>query len=260
MNFIFRTTAIMLLLLSRTSAFAATPTSSGTEQTQLPEQQQNAVCSKRFKYCLSGLYGISSTEQASVIQPYTDFNTLYNQAPNAQKELEIICASAALLTGTDSIFAGTKSKQRALNKINYELGGKAERITDLARATIVANDVSSLVEAYEVLERETTVVKVKNRFKNPRKSGYRDLNLLVKLPKSGLIAEVQLHLKAIADVKSGPEHDLYEEIQLIERNALEQNRSLSELEIAKIANIRQVSKELYQNAWQPYITTHLQAA
>ena len=53
----------------------------------------------------------------------------------------------------------------------------------------------------------------KNRFKKPTASGYRDLNLLVRLPKTNLIAEVQLHLKAIADVKSGPEHDLYEQIQ-----------------------------------------------
>ncbi|CAH0540129.1 phosphoribosylglycinamide formyltransferase [Vibrio marisflavi] len=260
MNFIFRTTAIMLLLLSRTSAFAATPTASNGDQTRLLAQQQNAVCSERFKHCLSGLYGIPNTEDVSVFQPYSDFDTLYDHAFGAQKELEIICASAALLTGTDTVFSGTKSKQRALHKVNYELGGKAENITDLARATIVANDVSSLMEVYEVLNRETNVVKVKNRFKNPQASGYRDLNLLVQLPQSGLIAEVQLHLQAIADVKSGPEHDLYEEIQLIERKASEQNRQLSELEVTKIANIRQISKELYQKAWQPYITTHIQAA
>ncbi|MCL9783424.1 RelA/SpoT domain-containing protein [Vibrio sp. S4M6] len=259
MSFIFRTTAIMLLLLSRTSAFAATPTSSNNEQTRLPSQQQNEVCSKRFKHCLSGLYGIQNTEQTP-LQPYNDFDQLYSLADSAQKELEIICASAALLTGTESIFSGTKSKQRAQHKIQYELNGQPERITDLARATIVADDVPSLVEAYEVLSRETTVVKVKNRFKNPQKSGYRDLNLLVQLPNSGLVAEVQLHLKAIANVKSGPEHDLYEQIQRIERRANEQERPLTELESAQIANIRKVSKELYQQAWQPYITTHIQAA
>ena len=112
----------------------------------------------------------------------------------------------------------------------------------------------------QVLERETTVVKVKNRFKKPAPSGYRDLNLLVQLPKTNLVAEVQLHLKAIADVKSGPEHDLYEQIQHIERRADTEQRAINEFEVAQINNMRRQSRQLYQDAWQPYITTHLSAA
>ncbi|MCV5804366.1 hypothetical protein OFN34_36775, partial [Escherichia coli] len=78
----------------------------------------------------------------------------------------------------------------------------------------------------------------KNRFKKPGPSGYRDLNLLVRLPKTNLIAEVQLHLKAIADVKNGPEHDLYEQIQKLERQASMEKRNLSEIEMASIKNMR----------------------
>ncbi|KOO11698.1 phosphoribosylglycinamide formyltransferase, partial [Vibrio xuii] len=97
------------------------------------------------------------------------------------------------------------------------------------------------------------IVQVKNRFKSAKASGYRDLNLLVQLPKTKLIAEVQVHLKAIADVKNGPEHDIYERIQRIERNAATQNRELSEFELAQIQHMRSESKELYHNAWQPYL-------
>lgn len=86
------------------------------------------------------------------------------------------------------------------------------------------------------------------------------MNLLVRLPKTNLVAEVQLHLKAIADVKSGPEHDLYEKIQKLERQAMLENRELSEIELASIRNMRTQSKNLYQQAWQPYLTTHLEAA
>lgn len=164
------------------------------------------------------------------------------------------------MTHTQAYFAGTKSRQRALEKVELELDGKAERITDLARATIVANDVASLVTAYETLSREATVVKVKNRFKNPAESGYRDLNVLVQLPKTGIIAEVQLHLAAIAQVKSGAEHELYEQIQIIERTARQEQRELTEWENAQIAKMRSASRDLYQQAWQPYITTHIQAA
>lgn len=257
MSLFLRTTALMLLVLSRAPAFAAIPMAPSSDGNRATNQ--NEVCSKAFKHNLSGLYGIQSIN-STPLQPYSDFDVLYSKAHQAQFELETICKSTALLTNTDAYFAGVKSSHRAKEKIALELDNKPERITDLARATIVADDVAGVMEAYEVLNRETTIVKVKNRFKKPAASGYRDLNVLVQLPKTQLVAEVQIHLKAIADVKSGPEHDLYERIQKLERSASLQERALSEIELAQIKNMRRESRELYQNAWQPYITTHLSAA
>lgn len=257
MSLFLRTTALMLLMLSRAPAFAAIPTAPAGEQNR--SGNQNEMCSKAFRHNLSGLYGIASTNNTPR-QPYSDFDILYSKAHQAQAELETLCKSAALLTSTEAYFAGVKSSDRAKAKIEHELDGQVERITDLARATIVADDIESLTTVYEILNRETTIVKVKNRFKNPAASGYRDLNLLVQLPKTQLVAEVQIHLKAIADVKSGPEHDLYEKIQKIERQAAAESRDLSEFEIAQIRTMRSQSKELYQHAWQPYLTTNLSAA
>ena len=257
MSLFLRTTALMLLMLSRAPAFAAVQTAPDTEQKCSTDQNQ--VCSKAFKHNLSGLYSVQ-TMSTTPIQPYSDFDVLYSKAHQAQAELEMICKSAAMLTSTHASFSGIKSAQRASEKIIHELNGQTESITDLARATIVADDIESLMSVYEVLNRENTLVKIKNRFKKPAASGYRDLNLLVQLPKTNLVAEVQLHLKAIADVKNGPEHDLYESIQTIERQAALQNRTLSEFELAQIRSMRTESKALYQNAWQPYITTHLSAA
>ncbi|WP_070971004.1 phosphoribosylglycinamide formyltransferase [Vibrio sonorensis] len=257
MSLFLRTTALMLLMLSRAPAFASIPTVNDSENEC--STKQNQVCSKAFRHNLSGLYGIQST-QYSAIQPYNDFDVLYSKAHQAQAELETICKSASMQTNTQALFAGVKSKQRAEQKIALELEGNVDRITDLARATLVANDLEGLMSAYEVLERETRVVKVKNRFKKPAESGYRDLKLLVQLPATGLIAEVQLHLKAIADVKSGPEHKLYEQIQHIERIAINEGRSMTDWEVSRVKSMRQQSRQLYQDAWQPYITTHLQAA
>jgi ppGpp synthetase/RelA/SpoT-type nucleotidyltranferase len=257
MSLFFRTTALMLLVLSRAPAFAAIPNPPSNEQSRTTSQ--NEVCPKLFKHSLSGLYGIQNLDTAPT-QPYSDFDVLYSKAHQAQFELETICKSTALLNDAHPYFAGVKSKQRAEEKIAYELDGQVERITDLARATIVAEDVASLVSIYETLERETTIVKVKNRFKKPGLSGYRDLNLLVRLPKTNLVAEVQIHLKAIADVKSGPEHDLYEKIQKLERQAIIEKRSLTEFEMASVRTMRSQAKNLYQQAWQPYLTTHLEAA
>ncbi|GAB2661464.1 phosphoribosylglycinamide formyltransferase [Vibrio panuliri] len=258
MSLFLRATALVLLMLSRAPALAAMPMPSATNDGSR-SSNQNEVCSKTFKHNLSGLYGITSTYDQP-LQPYSDFDVLYSKAHQAQFELETICKSTALLTGTDAYFAGVKSTQRAQEKIALELDNQVNRITDLARATIVADDVASLMEAYEKLSRETTIVKVKNRFKKPAESGYRDLNVLVKLPKTNLVAEVQLHLKAIADVKSGKEHELYEQIQNIERSADAQQRALTEFEMAQIDHMRRQSRQLYQDAWQPYITTHLTAA
>ena len=257
MSVFLRTTALMLLVLSRAPAFAATVSTNSAEPTRTPAQNQ--VSSKVFRHSLSGLYGIKAFDSKPT-QPYTDFDVLYSKSHQAQAELETICKSTALLTNSEALFAGVKSQARAEEKITLELNGDVTRITDLARATIIANDVESLVEVYEAVSREADVVKVKNKFKSPADSGYRDLNLLVRLPKTNIIAEVQLHLKAIADVKSGPEHELYEIIQGIERNALAQNRPINDIEAAQINNLRSQSLELYQQAWQPYITTHIKAA
>lgn len=150
---------LMLLVLSRAPAFAAAPVStSSTDQSRTPAQNQ--VSSNVFRHSLSGLYGIKAFDSRPT-QPYTDFDILYSKAHQAQAELETICKSTALLTNSDALFAGVKSQARAEEKIDLELDGDVSRITDLARATIIANDVESLVEVYEALSREADVVKVK---------------------------------------------------------------------------------------------------
>ena len=249
---------LMLLVLSQAPTYAAISQPSAQEQEEFRETADQ-VNPKQFLHRLSGLYGIESVNYP-VIQPHNDFDTLYSHAAQAQAELEAVCKNAAQLSGTNTLFCGVKSKSRALDKINAELNGRVDQITDLARATIVANDIEGIVTAYEILQRETDVVKVKNHFKTPKASGYRDLNLLVKLPQSGMIAEVQLHLQSIAEIKNGPEHKLYEIIQGIERTATKENRPLTDFETAQITTLRRQSAELYQNAWLPYITTHIKAA
>ncbi len=57
-------------------------------------------------------------------------------------------------------------------------------------------------------------------------------------------------------MKSGPEHELYEIIQGIERHAIAEKRPINDIEAAQINSLRRQSLELYQQAWQPYITTH----
>ena len=76
----------------------------------------------------------------------------------------------------------------------------------------------------------------------------------MRLPKSQIIAEVQLHLEAFSEIKNGKEHDNYQQIQQIERLQLTDNRALSEIELAAISKLRKESQQLYQQAWSQYLT------
>jgi hypothetical protein len=203
---------------------------------------------------LAGLYSVKAFQSSHIKQPYNEFNLLYQNAIVGQNELENITQFIALATGTNTFSSGVKSPLRALDKINSKLAGKSEKITDLARTSIVAKDVPALIDAFELIDQQTQILRIKNRFKTPGASGYRDISLLVRLPETKIIAEIQIHLEAFSVIKNGDEHDNYQQIQQIERMQLTENRALSEIEQASINTLRKQSKQMYQNAWSQYLS------
>lgn len=203
---------------------------------------------------LADLYSIADYSAKQIKQPYNEFSLLYRYAGAGQNELERLTERIALGSQTSSFSSGIKSKPRALNKINTQLAGSSELITDLVRTSIVAQDIASLLAAFELIEQQTLIVRIKNRFKSPGASGYRDLSLLVRLPESQLIAELQLHLEAFSVIKNGREHSNYEQIQQIEGLQLSENRMPSELEQAAVNKLRKESKQLYHFAWTQYLS------
>jgi hypothetical protein len=200
MKSVLRTCFILLFVLGRGPAMAAPMTSYSESDHELPSNRSEAS-KKSFQRSLSGLYSIDSWKDEGVAQPYSDFDQLYLAAAQAQQELDTVIREISLVTSTQAILPGVKSQHRAKTKVETELQGNTNQITDLARGSLVAEDIPSLVQAFELLNKEVTVVAVKNRFKSPTDSGYRDLKLLVQLPESQIIAEVQLHLDAISTVK-----------------------------------------------------------
>ena len=248
---LFRTCFVLLCVFGRGPvANAAVPQFTDSEF-KLPSPTQDTK--DNFQRSLSGLFSIPSFRQETLSQPYHNFDELYQHAHAAQQELEQLLTQISLHTEAKPIIPGIKSRQRAEQKIATELNGQPERLTDLARGTLVANNISSLVDAFNHLSRESTIVETKNRFKQPASSGYRDLKMLVQLPQSGLIAEIQLHLDSIAEIKSGPEHDIYESIQHVERQATLEQRELNDIEVAKIKALRKQSQHMYQQAWHQYL-------
>ncbi|OEF16452.1 phosphoribosylglycinamide formyltransferase [Aliivibrio logei] len=247
-----RAAVLMVLVFGRPQVQAASLIESIEPDFQ--EANQSELDRHHVLHSLNGLLSIESWNQFSH-QPYSDFDILNSKAHQAQRELENICKETALISNTQPQFAGVKSSERALLKIEQELSGQVNKLTDIARATIVADSIPDLVTAYESLNRETTILSVTNRFSTPAKSGYRDIKLLVELPKTKLVAEVQLHLKDIAIVKNGAEHKIYEEIQNMERLVFVEDRNFTEFEQARITKLRALSQSLYANAWKSYLPT-----
>jgi ppGpp synthetase/RelA/SpoT-type nucleotidyltranferase len=253
MKKLFQTLCVLLAISSQADANTAKNLDQDFGSNQFLSFAQPTPDESSAKH-LAKLYGVQTFQSAQIKQPYAEFEQLYQQAIAGQSELETIAARIAAQSDSEVLSSGVKSKLRAIDKINTKLAGKSEKITDLARTSIVAKDIATLMDAFALFNQQTEVVRIKNRFITPGASGYRDLSLLVRLPDSQIIAEVQLHLEAFSEIKNGKEHQNYEQIQHIERMQLTDNRPLSEIELAAISKLRKESQLLYQQAWNQYLT------
>ncbi|QIZ77308.1 phosphoribosylglycinamide formyltransferase [Ferrimonas lipolytica] len=199
-------------------------------------------------------------EPKTALQPDLPLPQLHQLAFEAQQELAE--ALTSLIKGNCCVLVnpGVKSFQRAQGKIETELQGNIRRLTDLARATLVVTNLSTLVATFAALAERVEIVSLLNRFQRPKANGYRDLKALVRLSATGMLAEVQLHLEAIQTVKNGEEHRAYQQLQCIQRKAELECRPLSVWEQAKVARLRRYSRALYEEAWQRYVVSDTQIA
>lgn len=211
MGRMFKALIIVPILVIRVPAFA-----NQSDLRSLPEQPGFALEQAKSSQPLTDLLAIPSFRAPEVQQPLHTLDELYLAAPKAQQELECLASKIAAKTQGNVLSAGMKGKARAEEKVLKELGGDASLLTDIVRITIETDSIDGLNQAYDLLAQSTQTAEVLNRFHTPRPSGYRDLKVLVTLPQSQMIAEVQLHLKAIAEIKNGQEHKIYEQIQNIE--------------------------------------------
>ncbi|STO57643.1 hypothetical protein [Grimontia hollisae] len=247
MGRMFKALIIVPILAIRVPAYADQP-----DVKPLPEHQRFAYEQTQPHQALAELLAIPSFRANHVAQPFSDLDALYQAAPDAQQELETLAAKIAQSVNGNVLSAGLKGKARAAEKVTKELGGDASLLTDIVRITVETDSIGSLNKAYEHLAANTQTVEVINRFHFPQPSGYRDLKVLVTLPESKLIAEVQFHLRAISEIKNGPEHYIYEQIQGIERHAASEGRALNDIEVVKIEKLRAESRKMYQLAWAQY--------
>ena len=246
MNKLFRTFFIFLLLLSARSGVSAPLEIRDNRHSDNTYSVKQAVSNN-----IDGLYAIPSSSPI-IKQKFDSLTKLYAQADSAQQELSSLLHYIGQQCDAQIVQPPIKSYQRAQQKVASKFAGDASRITDINRASLIAHDIRQLMTVYQTLATQVDIMQVKNRFSAPKDSGYRDLNLLIKLPKTDMIAEIQLHLGEIANIKNGAEHLVYEQVQQIERRAIDQQRQLTEFEQAHITKLRQDSHKQYHKAWLNY--------
>jgi len=102
-----------------------------------------------------------------------------------------------------------KKLLRAQAKLLADYEGRVDRLTDVARASLVCEDVAQLRRAVDaLLQRKDVVVSLKNRWAEPV-DGYADVLVNVRLPPRGVVAEIQLHTKAVYSLKGDSGHSTY---------------------------------------------------
>ena len=115
--------------------------------------------------------------------------------------------------------AKRKSRARAQEQILRSYGGKAERVLDFLRSTIIVDRISQVRDVLKLVMDEVDVHIIKNRF-DPlydgfETGGYRDVNVQLSFPEfdgtpwEGHIVELQIHLRAIIEIKTEAGHAQY---------------------------------------------------
>jgi hypothetical protein len=150
------------------------------------------------------------------------------------------------MLGNDAIYAvvgGVKGITRVAVKATTDYDGDLGQVKDIVRGSIVVNTVEEATEAIRRLGTmegvQVVTDSLKDKMNNPLESGYADASLLIRLPKSGMLAEIQIITKPMLEakqVKGG--HKLYEAWRLQPKDS------------PRAKQLEAQMRELYGEAWR----------
>lgn len=148
-----------------------------------------------------------------------------------------------------------KGEKRAREKVQADYKGDWSQVRDMVRATIAVPMVTQLPMVLRTLEANGMKLaqKPKNNLVKPLPGGYRDINLIVKVP-NGLLAELQLHVKPMTVAKERG-HKPYEVSRSIEAKykdkGLEDDKSKWSPEDREAHSKAMAEQEkIYGDAWE----------
>jgi hypothetical protein len=185
--------------------------------------------------------GPSAQAQATAL-----FTSAYEANSQLSDALDLV--SGSLPTSAAIEQGPIKSQQRSVEKVVSKDSWDLRKLRDPVRATIAVATTKDVPAAVLALQKALTakggqIVRAEDRFSNPLASGYRDLQLNVRLP-NGVIGEVQINLKSMLTAKNSDGHKYYEEWRRI---AERQTHTAADL--ARMSELMSKSKELYDAAY-----------
>lgn len=144
--------------------------------------------------------------------------------------------------------APLKGQARAAEKVASDYGGDWSKLRDVVRCSIAVDSLDDLHTTLDKLKAGgmELAMQPKDRFAKPLPVGYRDANLIVKLPPNGMLAEVQLHVKGVLKAKNEG-HKPYEVMRSIEAKKRE---DWTDQDKAAWQDAFDKSVKIYSAAWQ----------
>ncbi|WP_243709425.1 toxin glutamine deamidase domain-containing protein [Micromonospora sp. 15K316] len=178
-------------------------------------------------------------------------DVLYAQSAVAQEELNQLAVKVAYSGGERVGDPGwrtqPKDRRRAEDKVT-KYGGDASQLIDLAAAKV---EFHSLDDLYAGLARlvddpDVEIVRFEDRFVAPQASGYRDVQLVLRM-RNGHLAEFRLHLARLDEVAEW-EHVLFEVRRDLGSIAREEGRPPTLAERALVGGLLRRGQELFWTA------------
>ncbi|MEV6372641.1 toxin glutamine deamidase domain-containing protein [Micromonospora musae] len=198
-----------------------------------------------------GQQGFDQNRQSDAAYREQYLDMLYEHAAIAQEELNQLAAKLAYSGGERVGDPGwrtqPKDRRRAVDKV-AKYGGDLSRLIDLAAAKV---EFRSLDDLYAGLARlvgdpDIEIVRFEDRFLAPQASGYRDVQLVLRM-RNGHLAEFRLHLARLDEIAEW-EHVLFEVRRDLESIAREEGRPLTPAERALVGGLLRRGRELFWTA------------
>jgi hypothetical protein len=156
-------------------------------------------------------------------QPVKSVDELYERAKKAEGPFKDLMENLAKKYNSEVQYTpeeyaepGTtlKSRKSAERKLKSELGDDPKLLRDVIRATVVSDRIEDTRKAAAdfIGENGDAILRVKDRYVNEMKGGYRDILINYRTPE-GLVAEIQFNSKNMVKAKNGSAHALYEKIR-----------------------------------------------
>jgi hypothetical protein len=189
---------------------------------------------------------LSRVAKGDTTQPVKSIDELYEKAKKAESGFKSALESIANKYSSEAKFqqngeGGTSLKTRssAERKLKSELGGDVTLLRDVIRGTVVSDKIENTRRAAAdfIAEHGDNILRVKDRYVDQIKGGYRDILINYRTPE-GLVAEVQFNSKHMVNAKNNLCHAVYEQI-----------RELVNPTMAVLEKLERQMQEIYDHAY-----------